>query len=213
MIKIQCFDCNAFAEHCYMIWDETLECVLVDCGALGPMEEQMIADAVEAAGVKVVAHLLTHGHFDHTFGCRFVAERYGVGPTIAAADVATYRDCAAGAAEFGMVVSGTLPDPVRCLNDGDTVRVGNHEFTVLATPGHSPGSVAYYCKQEGIVLVGDTLFRGSIGRTDMAGGSMFQIIQSLRALTQLPDDTRVLPGHGNETTIGDELAHNPYLDR
>lgn len=84
---------------------------------------------------------------------------------------------------------------------------------VIETPGHSPGSVTFYCADENIAFTGDTLFRNSIGRTDFSGGNMMQIIQSLRVLAQLPDETVILPGHGEKTTIGEELAHNPYMER
>ena len=84
---------------------------------------------------------------------------------------------------------------------------------VVPTPGHTHGSVTFYCEEEGIVFTGDTLFQGSVGRTDLDGGSMFQLINSLRELAQLPDDTKVYPGHGEPTTIGFEVAHNPYMDR
>ena len=99
------------------------------------------------------------------------------------------------------------------MKDGSKVTFGNHTFSVIETPGHTRGSVFYYCEEEKVAFSGDTLFKGSIGRTDLPGGSMFQIIQSLRMITQLPDDVTVYSGHGEETTIGLELASNPYLDR
>lgn len=95
----------------------------------------------------------------------------------------------------------------------EIIKFGNHEFSIIETPGHSKGSVTFYCASEHVAFTGDTLFKHSIGRTDFAGGSMFLIIQSLRKLAQLPDDTIVLPGHGDQTTIGDEVAVNPYMDR
>ncbi|MBO4314588.1 MAG: MBL fold metallo-hydrolase, partial [Prevotella sp.] len=99
------------------------------------------------------------------------------------------------------------------LSGDDAIRFGNHQFKVIETPGHSRGSVFFYCEEENIAFSGDTLFRFSIGRTDLDGGSMFMIIQSLRTISQLPDKTIVYPGHGDSTTIGDEVAHNPYIDR
>mgnify|MGYP000726015744 CR=1 FL=1 len=95
----------------------------------------------------------------------------------------------------------------------EVIKFGNHEFQVIATPGHSSGSVTFYCEAEHVAFTGDTLFHNSIGRTDFPGGSMFRIINSLRHLGQLPDETQVLPGHGEYTSIGEELAHNPYMDR
>ena len=94
-----------------------------------------------------------------------------------------------------------------------TITFGTHRLRIIPTPGHTPGSVFFYCEEEGVAFSGDTLFRGSIGRTDLEGGSMFQIIQSLRTISQLPDTTIILPGHGESTTMGQELDSNPYLDR
>ena len=101
----------------------------------------------------------------------------------------------------------------KLLSENDVISFGNHKFTIIETPGHSRGSVCYYCSEENVLFSGDTLFHMSIGRTDFKGGSMMQIIQSLRHLAQLPDETVVLPGHDVQTTIGEELAHNPYMDR
>jgi glyoxylase-like metal-dependent hydrolase (beta-lactamase superfamily II) len=93
------------------------------------------------------------------------------------------------------------------------VTFGSHTFKVLETPGHSKGCLCFYCEKEKVLFSGDTLFRSSIGRTDLSGGSIMMIIQSLRFLAQLPDEVVVYPGHGPETTIGNEVAHNPYMDR
>ena len=114
---------------------------------------------------------------------------------------------------FQMSLEQEYPSVAHFFDDGEIVRFGNHELEVMPTPGHSRGSVTFYCKEENVAFTGDTLFQGSIGRTDFPGGSMFQIINSLRLLAQLPDKTRILPGHGNYTSIGEELAHNPYMDR
>lgn len=112
-----------------------------------------------------------------------------------------------------MKIDNVFPPIGHFFEDGETIHFGNHELSIIPTPGHSKGSVTFYCEAEGIAFTGDTLFQNSIGRTDFQGGSMFQIINSLRLLAQLPDKTKVLPGHGNTTTIGEELAHNPYMDR
>jgi glyoxylase-like metal-dependent hydrolase (beta-lactamase superfamily II) len=95
----------------------------------------------------------------------------------------------------------------------EVIRFGNTQLQIIESPGHSRGSVCFYCQKEHVLFSGDTLFRGSIGRTDLDGGSMMQIIQSLRQIAQLPDETVVYSGHGPQTTIGNELAHNPYMDR
>lgn len=201
------------SENCYIVSDETKECMIVDCGAVGSAEEQYIKDYISEKGLTPKLHVLTHGHFDHVMGAKFIYETYGLQPVISEQDAELYKDFKGDAESVGYVVDYTLPVIGRCVNDGDEVKFGNHTFRVIHTPGHSRGCVVYYCEEEEIAFTGDTLFRGSIGRTDLPGGSMFQIIQSLRMLTQLPDTTQVYPGHGRETSIGYELASNPYLDR
>ena len=99
------------------------------------------------------------------------------------------------------------------LKEGDKIDFGTHQLTVIETPGHTPGGIVLYDAAEHVAFSGDTLFRSSIGRTDLLGGSMFEMMQSLRMICQLPDETKVFPGHGAATTIGEELMHNPYLDR
>ena len=113
----------------------------------------------------------------------------------------------------GITLDYAMPPVGKYFGDGDEITFGSHRLKVIETPGHSKGSVFFYCPEEAIALSGDTLFRNSIGRTDYLGGSMFQIIQSLRMICQLPDNTVVYPGHGPQTTIGTELSSNPYLDR
>ena len=112
-----------------------------------------------------------------------------------------------------MTLNEALPPVGRYFEDGEQITFGSHKLTVIPTPGHTRGSVCFYCEQEHVMFTGDTLFKGSIGRTDFEGGSMLQIIQSLRMIAQMPDNIVVLSGHGEKTTLGFELAHNPYMDR
>ena len=114
---------------------------------------------------------------------------------------------------MGVRLEYDMPPIRKYLTDKDVIAFGNHIFTIIETPGHSPGSIFLYCEKEHVAFSGDTLFHYSIGRTDLEGGSMFQIIQSIRMICQLPDDTVIYPGHGDKTTIGIELAGNPYMDR
>lgn len=200
-------------ENTYIVSDETKECMIVDCGAFDDVEHSAIFEYIKANGLKPVLHVLTHGHFDHVMGSQWLYGQYGLQPVIHERDAELYKSFRSDAQSMGLIVNYDLPAIGRCVNDGDTVTFGNTEFKVIHTPGHSKGCVVYYSEKEKVAFTGDTLFRSSIGRTDLPGGSMFQIIQSLRTLTQLPDDTRVFPGHGESTTIGLELATNPYLDR
>ena len=200
-------------ENCYIVSDETKECMIVDCGAASVMEQKAISDYISEEGLKPVLYVLAHGHFDHVMGGKWLYETYGLQPTICERDAELYKNFRKDSADMGYRVDYDLPIIGRCVNDGDTVTFGNTTFKVIHTPGHSKGSVVYYCKEENIAFTGDTLFRGSIGRTDLPGGSMFQMINSLRLLEQLPDETKIYPGHGYFTTMALEGASNPYLDR
>lgn len=213
MLNIKNIQCNMLAENCYIVSDDSKECVIIDCGAYGNAEYDYIKNYISENNLKPTAHILTHGHFDHIMGAKWVYETYGILPTICEADAETYKDFNQEVVRFGFTIDFNLPPIGHCLNDGDEIHFGNHLFKVIHTPGHSKGGVVYHCAEENVAFTGDTLFRNGIGRTDLPGGNMFQIIQSLRKLTQLPDNTTVYPGHGSKTTIGYELATNPYLDR
>ncbi len=198
-------------ENCYVLSDETNECVIIDCGAFYTEEQDDIQSYLKEKHLRPVRLIATHGHLDHHFGDAFIHAAFGLQPEVAEEDHSLMRNLERQAETFyGIKLEGQYPEPTAL---GDTVSFGNHTLTVIKTPGHSPGSVCLYLKDEDLLFTGDTLFRRSIGRTDFKGGSMMQIIQSLRRIVQLGDDTSVLPGHGPATTIGEELAHNPYLER
>jgi len=214
MLNIKKFVCNMIQENCYVVSDETGECVIIDCGAYEPEEREAIVNYIDANHL-VPRHLLaTHGHIDHNFGNNTIYDYYKLQPEVHYADRKLIEQLPLQAEVIaGVQLDYDMPPVGRYLNDGDTISFGSHQLDILETPGHTPGGVFYYCKAEKVAFTGDTLFRGSIGRTDFEGGSMFQIIQSLRMVSQLPDDTTFLPGHGEATTLSRELANNPYLDR
>lgn len=213
MIKIKTIPCNMLGTNCYIASDETKECMIVDCGAYSEMEKQAIHSYISEEGLTPTLHVLTHGHFDHIMGSPWIYQQYNLQPVICERDAELYKNINSEMKAFGINETFDMPAIGRCVNDNDTVSFGSHTFRVFNTPGHSKGSVVYLSQEEDIAFSGDTLFRGSIGRTDLPGGSMFQIIQSLRMMMQWSDETRVLPGHGPETSIGYEGASNPYLDR
>uniref|UniRef100_A0AB33JRB4 MBL fold metallo-hydrolase n=5 Tax=unclassified Prevotella TaxID=2638335 RepID=A0AB33JRB4_9BACT len=213
MLNIKKFVCNMIQENCYIVSDETHECVIIDCGAYYPEERQAIVQYIKDEQLTPVHLLATHGHIDHNFGNNTIYNEYGLKVEVHANEEGNMHQQAAQAQSFvGITLDYTFPPVGRYLHDEDIITFGNHRLSIIPTPGHTAGGVFYYCQEEGLAFSGDTLFRRSIGRTDL-GGSMFQIIQSLRMVCQLPDDTRIYPGHGEPTTIGEELAENPYLDR
>ncbi len=214
MLRIQTFEVNPLHENCYVINDETKECVIIDCGALTEAEQNAVITYIREEGLKPVHNLGTHGHLDHHFGDAAILSAFNLQPEVAEGDKVLMQHPREAALQMlGMDLNIDLPTGNLKLTENEEVKFGSHTFKIIRTPGHSPGSVSFYCAEENVLFTGDTLFKGSIGRTDFPGGSMFQIISSLRELAQLPDKTIVYPGHGPQTSIGFELAHNPYMDR
>ena len=195
-----------FVENCFLVVDEQAqECAIVDPGE----EAGLILHKLAATGAKPVAIWLTHAHIDHVLGVPRVAAETGVPVWLHAADRPLYDAVPEQASWFGLEAP-TLPPPDRTYGHGDTVRVGELAFEVRHTPGHSPGSVSLV--GPGIVLGGDVLFAGSIGRTDLPGGDFDTLIASIeRELLSLPEATIVYTGHGPETTVGRERRSNPFL--
>ena len=197
---IKCLPVGHLMTNCYIVTDETtLECAVIDPGD----ESNTILYYLEDNHLTCRAILLTHGHYDHTGAVYAVHEETGAPVYMNALD--------AGTAVAFDSYTFTPPEGTIFYKEGDEVKVGSLTFRVMETPGHTPGGVTLICGDA--LFTGDTLFHNSIGRTDFPGGSMFRIINSLRHLGQLPDETQVLPGHGEYTSIGEELAHNPYMDR
>ena len=214
MLKIQTFEVNPLYENCYVVSDDTKECVIIDCGAFTESEQEAIITYINKNGLKPVHNIGTHGHLDHHFGDAAILSAFNLLPEVSDGDeVLMLHSKEAALQMLGMDLNIDLPAGELRLTENNTISFGSHTLRIIRTPGHSRGSVSFYCAEENVLFTGDTLFKGSIGRTDFPGGSMFQIISSLRELAQLPDTTIVYPGHGPQTSIGFELAHNPYMDR
>jgi glyoxylase-like metal-dependent hydrolase (beta-lactamase superfamily II) len=203
---------NPIQENTYLLWDEqTLEAAIVDTGAWDRQEELSLAGSIEALGLKLKYALQTHAHFDHTFGLPFVHRTYGLKPVFHKDEVDIYRQMPSMAARFGLNMGGGMPPIGQLLSDGDELFLGTTAVRLIHTPGHTPGSSAFYIPEAGLLFSGDTLFQQSIGRTDLPGGSYEDELDSIKnKLFCLPDDTKVLPGHGPSTTIGWEKQNNPY---
>lgn len=215
MLQIKRFVCNVIQENCYVVSDETQEAVIIDCGAQFEAERQAIKNYIESNHLRPVHLLATHGHVDHNIGNKFVFDTWGLKVELHKDDEPLISTLSEQAEQFMRqeLAKDEQPPVGRYLEENDTITFGTHTLQGIETPGHSQGSVFFWCKDEKVAFSGDTLFRNSVGRADLPGGSMFLLIQSLRMVCQLDDDTRILPGHGEETTVGRELASNPYLDR
>lgn len=216
MLNVKQFTFNPFGESTFVVYDEaSREAAVIDPGMVSAAERSLLDGFIERNKLKITQVINTHLHVDHCFGANYVRRRYGVGLAGHSADAFLGERVAAQTRTFGVIPSEGEPDAVAidvALDEGDTISIGNDSLKVLHVPGHSPGSIALYCADGGFVITGDALFQGSIGRTDLPGGSMEQLVDSIRTkLFTLPDDTLVLPGHGPATTIGDEKKYNPYM--
>lgn len=202
-----------FQENCYVVSDDTKECVIIDCGALYNEERCAIADYIRENKL-IPKHLVcTHAHIDHNFGNNFILSEYGLKPEVCIADKKLIKSLRWQAKAFvGMNYEEEIPPVSHFFSAGDTVPFGCHTLNIIGTPGHSPGSVVIYCADEKVAFTGDTLFRMSIGRTDLGDGRFDDITNSLKKLAkELPDDVVVMPGHGEQTTMADEKRFNPYF--
>jgi glyoxylase-like metal-dependent hydrolase (beta-lactamase superfamily II) len=200
-------------ENTYVVSDDTLECVIIDCGAYYDDERRAITDYISSQGLKPVRLLATHGHWDHNLGIDTIYQTYGLRVEAAKEDEFIISDIPHN---FQSIIGAPLrreyPAVGRFFTPDEVIRFGHHSLQVLKTPGHSPGSVVFYCAEERTAFTGDTLFRMSVGRTDFDGGSYTQLMSSLaNVLAKLPADTVILPGHGPQSTIDYELRYNPYL--
>lgn len=203
---------NPWQENTVVLYDETGEAAVVDCGCFTREEGRRLRDFLLEKRLKPVVLLNTHLHPDHVFGNRFMADTYGLAARAAQADEFLLEHAVEYAAMLGL--QGTTPPPALggYLKDGDTVRFGNSAWEVIAVPGHSPGGLCYYNADAALLLSGDVLFAGSVGRSDLPGGDGNALIAGIRErLMSLPEGVRVIPGHGPMTSIGEEKKHNPFL--
>lgn len=199
---------GVFAENCWVVGNRrTGEAICIDPG---DQPEEVLALAKDM-GVTIKAIANSHAHIDHILGVRGVQAATGASFLLHQSDLDLLRNGWRGsAAQFGIEESQAPPDPNSFVAGGDEVEVEGLKLQAIATPGHTPGSVSYYT--EGLLFSGDTLFRGSIGRTDLPGGDFDQEMRSItNELLTLPVDTIVLPGHMEETTVAFERDHNPFV--
>ncbi len=211
MIKVHKFIFNPFQVNTYVLSDSSGECVIIDPGCADGVESLQLKNFLEEKELKPVRSLLTHTHIDHVIGCNAVEEMFGLKAETHQAGLVHLDHSTQTAETYGMDLDKN-PEVARFIEEGEKISFGNSALEVLYTPGHADGSICFYSREDGFIIVGDVLFSMSIGRTDFPTGDYDLLRKSIfEKLFVLPDDTLVYPGHGPETNIGFEKANNPFL--
>lgn len=211
MLYLKSFCFNPFQENTYVLYNDNLETLIIDPGNYTSSENNEIKDFILTKKLKPGRLLLTHAHIDHILGSKFMLDTYGLLPEVHQEDVYFIERMLQSAALYGINCEAS-PLPEKFIKEGDVIRLGNYELLCLFTPGHSPGSISFYNKENKFLIGGDVLFRGSIGRSDLPRGDHKTLIKSIREkLLILDDDTKVYSGHGPSTDIGYERLNNPFL--
>ena len=203
---------NPIQENTYVVWDDTLEAVVIDAGNMGERENDVLAKFIADNGLKPVLALNTHGHFDHLLGVDFLRNRYGAKLAMSSKDEFLLKGASVSAELFG-IRAGDLPEAIDIDLEGEeSVKFGNTELKIIPVPGHTPGHVAFYEPESKVLFTGDTLFRESIGRTDLPGGDYSWIMRSLiENILPLGDEVKIYPGHGDMSDLGHESMYNPFV--
>ncbi len=203
---------NPIQENTYIIWDDTLEAAVIDAGNMNERENEVLAKFIADNGLKPKYALNTHGHFDHLLGVDFLREKYGAQLAMSSKDEFLLKGASVSAELFG-VKADALPEAIDVDLEGkESIKFGNTELKIIPTPGHTPGHVAFYEPESKVLFTGDTLFRESIGRTDLPGGDYSWIMRSIiENILPLGDDVKIYPGHGDTSDIGHESMYNPFV--
>lgn len=199
---------SPFQENTYVLYDERKNAVIIDPGMENSQEEKEISDFIESKGLKVTRILLTHAHLDHVFGLNYAVEKYNVPVGMHADSIDVLRAAPLSANVYGFDLSLNEFD-IEVIEEGDTIEFG---MKVLFVPGHVPGHLVFHKVEQKEMWVGDVLFYGSIGRTDLPGGDHDLLIKGIKSkILPLDDDIRIHSGHGQDTSIGFERKNNPFL--
>ena len=212
MLNVKKFTFNPFLENTYVVTDEFKNAVIIDPGCYYKAEQNELDSYVLKNNLKLKSILHTHSHLDHMFGTAYLADKYNLDLWICKEDLVTYQSYEKVCGVYGVPITFS-PNPTPKFFDlKQLIQIDGIKFEILYVPGHSPGHVAFYNKENNFLINGDCLFENSIGRTDLPGGNHQQLIDSIKnEIFILPDETLVYCGHGNETTIKAEKSFNPFL--
>lgn len=211
MTNVKIFQFNPLQENTYIVYNDAKQGIIIDPGCYTDREREQLSHYIEENSLQPVLLVNTHCHLDHVFGNKFIAETYGLELHIHSGERKVLEMAPTSGLMWNLPFdnyTGNIID----LVPGQFIKLGDDTLEILFTPGHSPASVSFYSKQDGYVIAGDVLFRESVGRTDLPGGSPDVLSKSIKeVLYALPDETIVYSGHGIHTTIGHEKKHNPYV--
>ncbi|MDP2337319.1 MAG: MBL fold metallo-hydrolase [Bacteroidota bacterium] len=211
MIQIKKFTFNPVQENTFVAFDETGECVIIDAGCYSENERQELDLFISRKQLTPVHLINTHCHFDHIMGVTHCRDKYQINFETHADEKSLVEEAVEHGDLFGIPVE-PIDAPDAFFQEGDQINFGNSYLQVIEAPGHSPGGVVFYNTEQKILIAGDVLFYGSIGRTDLPGGSFERLVGNIKTkLLTLPEETVVFCGHGPETTIGFEKKNNPFL--
>ncbi len=210
-MKVEIFRFNLFEENTYLVYDDTRECVIVDPGCYSQSERDFLDAAIARLQLKPVLIANTHCHSDHILGVSYLKTKYGIPFAANSADDYLLKNADRNASVFGW----SLPDPISIdvsCTDGTELKFGNSVLKCASTPGHTPGGQVIYSEQDKFMLSGDSIFKGTIGRTDLEGGNLDQLMASIHNVILRFDSLyTIFPGHGDSSTIGKEAGTNPFL--
>jgi len=213
MLVVKNFVFSMFAENTYVVWDEeSNEGAVIDAGCSNKSEEDKLGKYISDNNILIKYLITTHGHIDHVLGCKFVKEKYNPEYYVPEIDMPLLDRIDIQSATFGLDIE-KLPKPEKYLTEDITLSLGKSVMSFLFTPGHTPGEYCVYFKKEAICFTADVLFKNSIGRTDLWGGDIDTLLNSIgNKLFTLPDNVIIYPGHGESSKIGQEKSDNPFLN-
>ncbi len=212
MLKVKSFIFNPVEENTYVLYNEKDACCIIDPGCYFSIERKELQDFIEEQRLQPKFLLNTHCHLDHVFSNKFVHDQYGLPLQLHPKEQLVLEYAPAAGLQWGLPFEN-YQGPLIFLQEGTSIWLNNDELEILATPGHSPGSICFYCRSQQFVISGDVLCYQGIGRTDLPGGDPGTLLRSIREkLFTLPDEVVIYPGHGQPITVGFEKRTNPFLN-
>ena len=211
MLQVKAFTFSPVQENTYVLYNEQSKAIIIDPGCYFSAEQETLKNFIKDTKLQPVQLLNTHCHLDHVFGNKWVHDTFGLELFLHPLEQPVLDKAPFSGERWGLPFSN-YEGPLHFLTEGDTINIGNDALEVIFAPGHSPGSICFYCREQGFLIGGDVLFHESIGRTDLPGGDHATLLNSIRQkLFVLPDEVLVYSGHGEITTIGHEKQYNPFL--